>query len=109
MQTHAQIGHNSAHNMISITVRAFNSMTKFCDPKRLETKIEYPAGTTLGDIAKDFNVPLAKLFLILVNGRDVSPGLVGGTLHLAHQVKDGDVVALSGPVPYSFGYGAPVV
>ena len=109
MQPHGQIGHNSGITKVSIKVRAFNSMTNFCDPKRLEKNLEYPAGTTLGDIVNDFEVPLSKLFLILVNGKDVSPGVVGGTLKLAHEVEDGDVIALSGPVPFSFGYGAPVV
>jgi len=83
-------------------------MTKFCDANRLNCEITYPVGSTIGDIVKDFNVPLPELFLILVNGRDVAPGVVGD-VRLAHQLEDGDVVALSGPVPYSFGYGAPVV
>jgi hypothetical protein len=102
------LGHNSADLTVSIKVRAFNSMTRFCDPERLEREISYPVGATIGDIVRDFNIPLAELFLILVNGRDVAPGCVGD-IRLAHQLEDGDVIALSGPVPYSFGYGAPVV
>ncbi len=102
------IGHNSDHLTVSVEVRAFNSMTNFCDPSKLNQGLEYPVGSTIGDIVRDFNVPLSELYLILVNGKDVAPGCVGD-IRLAHQLEDGDVVALSGPVPYSFGYGAPVV
>ena len=44
----------------------------------------------------------------MVNGRDVTPLLNGG-IETGHLLEDGDVVALSGPVPCSWGYGSPVV
>jgi hypothetical protein len=44
-----------------------------------------------------------------VNGRDITPGLVGGDIKDYHVLDDGDVIALSGAVPYSYGYGSPVV
>jgi len=74
----------------------------------VKAPLTYPAGTTIETVFKDLNLPREHLFLILVNGRDISPGLVG-ELYFNHELEDGDVLAFSGPVPYSFGYGAPVV
>ena len=45
----------------------------------------------------------------MTNGRDVTPGRVGAPVSSDREIADGDIVALSGPVPYSYGYGAPVV
>ena len=45
-----------------------------------------------------------------MNGRDVTPGVYrGGAINREAALKDGDRLAFSGPVPYSFGYGAPAV
>ena len=53
---------------------------------------------------------LCESVLVLRNGRDVSPGLYqGGNVNTEAYLDEGDVIAFSGPVPYSFGYGAPVV
>ncbi len=108
MQTIPAIGHNRSQGAITIEIKAFNSMTRYCGQDVLGTPRAYPAGTTLGDVVRDLDVPEREIFLILVNGRDVSPGLVG-QVRFTHELEDGDVVALSGPVPYSYGYGAPVV
>ena len=35
--------------------------------------------------------------------------LVGDDVKAYHVIENGDVVAFSGAVPYSYGYGAPVV
>lgn len=104
----ATIGHNSNDLSVSVTVRAFNSLVPFCPSSRLNKTHHYPVGTTLAEIARDFNIPFDEIFLILVNGRDIAPGLVGD-VRLGYCVDEGDVIAFSGPVPYSFGYGAPVV
>ena len=45
----------------------------------------------------------------MTNGRDVTPGRVGAPVNSDREIAIGDIVALSGPVPYSYGYGAPVV
>jgi hypothetical protein len=68
-----------------------------------------PAGTTVGELAARLRIPREELFLVLVNGRDITPGLVSGAIKDYHLIEDGDVVAFSGAVPYSYGYGAPVV
>ena len=108
MNASPMLGHNSGGMTIKITVRLFNAMSTHGCPEAVKEPLEYPAGTTIGEIFKDLRLPREHLFLILVNGRDVSPGLVGD-LYFNHELEDGDVLAFSGPVPYSFGYGAPVV
>lgn len=55
-------------------------------------------------------IPLKEIFLVFRNGRDISPGLYqGGNVNVEASLREGDVVAFSGPVPYSYGYGAPIV
>ena len=71
-------------------------------------RLQLPAGCTLGDLLLDLGIPAANVHLAFVNGRDVTPRLHGG-IETDHALQDGDVVALSGPVPYSWGYGSPVV
>jgi len=104
----APIGHNIGAAGIRLEIRAFNSMTRFCDRETIAEPRCYPAGTTIAEVAADLGIPPAEIYLVLVNGRDVSPGLVG-QVRFAHELEDGDVVAFSGPVPYSYGYGSPVV
>jgi hypothetical protein len=40
--------------------------------------------------------------------KDVTPDLEGG-VHTGFQPESDDIIALSGPVPYSWDYGAPIV
>jgi hypothetical protein len=55
-------------------------------------------------------LPLSEIFLVLRNGRDITPGIYqGGQVNQDVVLDHGDIIAFSGPVPYSFGYGAPVV
>lgn len=104
------IGHNSARAMLSVEVRFFNSLARYTTSSRFAERIAVNAGTTVGDIIEQFKLPLAEIFLVLKNGRDITPGLYqGGVVNTDTTVEDGDVIAFSGPVPYSFGYGAPVV
>lgn len=92
---------------VCVSVKAFNSLAPYlggCVP----VEAEFEAGATVADVVERFGVPLERVFLVLVNGRDITRGLVG-LVDLARELEDGDVVTLSGPVPYSWGYGAPVI
>lgn len=104
-----QIGHNSQDVVVKVQVRLFNSIVKYADAEGPRREIWLPAGTTVGELVDRLRIPRDELFLVLVNGRDITPGLVGGEIKDYHLVEDGDVVAFSGAVPYSYGYGAPVV
>ena len=73
-------------------------------------KIQMEAGATVGDLIRLMGLPISKIFLVLCNGRDITPGLYqAGAVNEEHVLADGDTIAFSGPVPYSYGYGAPVV
>lgn len=104
------IGHNTAGGRILVEVRLFNSLAKFSRSETLAERIEVPAGATVGDLIQRFRLPIPDIFLVLKNGRDITPGLYqGGVVNCEAALEDGDVIAFSGPVPYSYGYGAPVV
>lgn len=101
------IGDNSEDApTVAIRVKLFNSLSPYAGSSA-PISLEVPAGTVVGDLVRRFGVPEEKVFLVLVNGRDVTRQL--GSVNLEREVEDGDDVALSGPVPYSWGYGAPVV
>jgi hypothetical protein len=106
----APLGHNSLGATIQIEVRLFNSLSKFTRSETLAERLEVPAEATVGDLINLFKLPLDDIFLVLKNGRDITPGLYqGGVVNTQSALEDGDVIAFSGPVPYSYGYGAPVV
>ena len=106
---HARLGHNVADIELSVEVRLFNALARYAGPDGARRRMTVPAGTTVGDLADRLGVPRKELFLVLVNGRDITPGLVGDAVRDYHVLDEGDVVALSGAVPYSYGYGSPVV
>jgi hypothetical protein len=92
---------------VRVSVKMFNSLAAYgggCAP----VDIELDAGATVAEIVHRFGVPFERIFLVLVNGRDISRSL-DGAVNLARELEDGDAVTLSGPVPYSWGYGAPVI
>lgn len=109
--TTALIGHNAAGATIFIEVRFFNSLVRYNEGAAgLTRRMEIPADLTIGKLITQFKMPLDEIFLVLRNGRDVSPGLYkGGNVNTEASMNDGDIIAFSGPVPYSYGYGAPVV
>ena len=102
-------GHNISNIAVTVEVRFFNAVARYAGPGGARRQATVPAGTTVGELADRLGVPRQELFLVLVNGRDVTPGQVGDPVRDYHVLDDGDVVALSGAVPYSYGYGAPVV
>ena len=104
-----RIGHNSRDVTLRVDVRFFNSLSRYVEGQGLVLELELPAGSTVADLVGRFRIPPKDLFLVLVNGRDISPGVVGAPVKDYHVLENGDRVALSGAVPYSFGYGAPVV
>lgn len=103
-------GHNAAGVTIAIEARFFNSLARYSGGDGLVRKLEVPADETIGSLIARLRLPLDEIFLVLRNGRDISPGLYqGGNVNTEASISAGDVIAFSGPVPYSYGYGAPVV
>lgn len=103
------IGHNSGATTLAIEVKLFNSTARFGGARGPRFPMEVPAGTTIADLIGQLGIPPAEVFLVLVNGRDITPGLVGGDVRGGYAVEDGDTIAFTGPIPFSWGYGAPVV
>ena len=104
------IGHNSADHTVKIETRLFNTLARYAGPQWQYQNAELIAGSTVGDLVKQIGIPVSEIFLVLCNGRDITPGLYqAGAVNEGHVLNDGDVIAFSGPVPYSYGYGAPVV
>ncbi|HYH38127.1 MAG TPA: MoaD/ThiS family protein [Azospirillum sp.] len=101
------IGDNSGAIRIQVEVRLFNSLVPHGQGRPVQT-VPLPAGSTVGDVIRRFGIPPRDVYLVLINGRDPTPTL-GDVVNQERTLEDGDVVALSGPVPFSWGYGAPVV
>ncbi len=106
----ARQGHNADLVMLAIEARFFNSLARYGGPENAPQHVSVVAGTTVGDLLQRFGIPRHEIFLVLRNGRDITPGLyAGGNVNTEAVLDDGDIIAFSGPVPYSYGYGAPVV
>ncbi len=102
------IGHNLPDEPIRVKVRLFNAVASRMGTASGERELELKPGSTIADVVQRLRIPLDNVFLVLLNGRDVTPTLKG-PLNVDEFLEDGDVIAFSGPVPYSAGYGAPVV
>jgi len=107
--TRAGIGHNRTGTEIEVEVRLFNSLARFGNGRGARFRLGLEEGATVGEVLASLGVPVREVYLAFVNGRDITPGVVGKAVRAAHELEHGDVLALSGPVPYSFGYGTPVV
>lgn len=105
---HGLIGHNLGDLTIEVEVRLFNSLTRFGGRDGHRRVLSLPAGSTVGDVLHQLQIPAGEVFLALQNGRDITASLYTD-LNIERAIDEGDVVALSGPVPYSWGYGSPVV
>lgn len=103
------IGHNSGDASMSIEVKLFNSTSRFGGDRGSRFPLEVPVGTTVEELIGRLGIPRQEVFLVLVNGRDITPGLAGKGVRGGYEIEPGDTVAFTGPIPYSWGYGAPVV
>lgn len=102
------LGHNSEGIAVTIEARLFNSLSHYGPRGTRFQHISLPAGSTVGDLVKLLSIPLREIFFVTRNGRDVTPSLYGG-INTGTVIDEGDVIALSGPVPYSWGYGCAIV
>lgn len=106
----ASAGHNADGAVVRIEARFFNSLARYSGTDGLCRKLELPAGASVGELIALLKLPVSEIFLVLRNGRDITPGIYqGGVVNMGVVLDDGDTIAFSGPVPYSWAYGAPVV
>ena len=95
--------------MIEIEIRLFNALARYAG-KNNPMRLELPSRSTVGDVLQRLPVPEKEIFLLTHNGRNLMCGFgFGSGIETAHELEDGDVVALSGPIPFSRGYGSPVI
>jgi hypothetical protein len=97
------LGHNTLKVAVTVEVRLFNSLHKYGGRKTLTLS----AGSSVGDILERLGIPADKIYLALRNGRDITPSLYSA-INTETALDERDVIALSGPVPYSWGYGAAI-
>ncbi len=102
------LGHNVRGAEIACEVRLYNSISRIAGGGHDGIAMSLPAGSSIGDLLEMLAVPAKEVFLVLVNGKDITPSLYGG-VRTDYCIQDGDRVAFSGPVPYGWGYGSPVV
>ena len=102
------LGHNSQDLNVRVEVRLFNSLSHFGGGDGPRQNLTLPVGSRIDDILRTLGIPPREVFLVLVNGRDITRTLLS-KVNTERAIEDGDVIALSGPVPFSWGYGAPVV
>jgi sulfur carrier protein ThiS len=101
-------GHNTADLTIQTELKLFNSLASHNGAPLEPQVITIAAGSTVGDLLRKIELPARRVFLAFIDGHDITPRLEGG-IESDHPLQDGDVVALSRPIPYSWGYGSPVV
>jgi hypothetical protein len=101
------IGHNSGDVVVTIRTKLFNSVIPPGSGPRLHD-LTFSVGATLDDLVRELDINPAAIFIAWANGRDVTKRL-GDNINLEYVLTDGDEIALSGPIPYSWGYGSPVV
>jgi hypothetical protein len=92
---------------VEVQVALFNSLRRFRE-ERGSFRIRLARGTRVGDLVEQLAIPRDRIYVAFVNGRSVMADL-GKQLEDWVELCEGDRVALSGPVPFSRAYGAPVV
>jgi molybdopterin converting factor small subunit len=95
--------------VIEIQVARFNSLRRPGAPLT-PSRLVLPDGATVGDALERLEADGERPFLVLLNGRNILRG-VGPQAGVERDIplRHGDRLALSGPIPFSRGYGSPVV
>jgi hypothetical protein len=92
--------------MIEIEVHVFNSLVKFVG--RYEPlRVSLPTGARPSEVAQRLGIPEREIYAAWRNGENILTTF-GGDFERHVVLEHGDRLALSGPIPFSRGYGAPV-
>ena len=68
------LGHNAAGITVNVNVKMFNSVSHHAGRDGAFRRLAVAAGSDIGDILKLLDIPLHDVFLVLVNGHDITPG-----------------------------------
>jgi hypothetical protein len=94
-------------HVVQVEVCLFNSLRRYrADPDSF--KVQLAPGARVGDLVRQLSIPESGIYVAFVNGRSVMADL-GKQIEEWVELRDGDRVAFSGPVPFSRAYGAPVI
>lgn len=93
--------------MIEVRVHLYNSMREYGRGESV-LRVSLPEKSTIADVVDRLGIPRGEIFLLLHNGWNISARLDERS-DLSAPLREGDRLAVSGPVPFSRGYGAPVV
>ncbi len=95
--------------MAEITIRLFNTLSKYASGST-QWPVTLADGSTVGDALERLGLPEEEIFLLLHNGRNIMQGFgFNSGIDKDRILHDGDVLAFSGPIPFSRGYGAAIV
>ena len=87
----------------------FNSVGRFAPGKRY-FKLALPYNETVGELIEQLKVPEKEIFLVLHNGKNIMRyDELNSDIDKERIIKDGDVLALSGPVTRSRCHGVRTV
>ena len=92
---------------MELEICLFNSLRKYRSGEAIFRAV-LPEGTTVGELLHHLALPVHEIYVAFRNGMSITHEL-GQKLALDTVLAPGDRVAFSGPVPFSRGYGAPVV
>lgn len=88
---------------MAIEVRIYNSLQRFVEVPRLMLEAKDPI--TVAKIVRNLRIDGDEVYVAFKNGKPLGRGLAAAAETV---ITDGDILALSGPIPFSWGYGAPV-
>jgi hypothetical protein len=94
-------------HVVQVEVCLFNSLRRYRDDPD-GFKVQLAPGARVGDLVRHLSIPESGIYVAFVNGRSVMADL-GKQIEEWVELRDGDRVAFSGPVPFSRAYGAPVI
>lgn len=87
----------------------FNSVGRFAPGKRY-FKLALPYNETVGELIKQLKVPEKEIFLVLHNGKNIMRyDDLNSIIDKERIIRDGDVLALSGPVTRNRCHGVRTV
>ncbi len=89
-----------------VEVRLFNTLARYAPRGESRVHVELRPGATVRTVLGCLQIPPHELYVAMRNGTDAEL-LAPEPLDLP--LREGDALALSGPVPWSWGYGAPVI
>jgi sulfur carrier protein ThiS len=88
---------------VGIEVRIYNSLQKFVSQPRFTLDVD--GEVTVAKLVQQLKIDGGEIFVAFKNGTPLGRGYAAAA---ETTVGDGDILALSGPIPFSWGYGAPV-